>query len=160
MKAYFTKQSTNSQTFVLTSLKWIVERFIEIIVIIDGADECSDREEFCELLESFIECENVKVLVASRPERDIETAPAFCGKPTINIDDAVKDDISTHVSWYIEKDRKLRRHRPDLKNDLLVKLIAKCDGMWVLSVTKIDELGSDGCSANLTISETLEASSI
>ena len=130
VKARFDESTSISLELVQLSLTWISqELFSEIFVIIDGVDECLDRDEFCQSLGRLIKDSKLRVLVASRPERDIATADVFLGKPALNIDEAVKTDISTHVSWYIERDRKLRRHRPELKTELLVKLTAKCDGM-------------------------------
>jgi len=122
-----------SGEFVLSSLEWIGDFFSEIFIIIDGVDECSNRDEFCESLRRLVERTKMSVLVVSRPEHEIATADVFIGKSTLNIDDAVKLDISTHVRWYMEKDKKLQRYRPELKADLLVELTTKCDGMWNLA---------------------------
>jgi hypothetical protein len=116
--------------FVLSTLKWISEYFSDIFVIIDGIDECSDREGFCESLGYLVQVKTFKVLVAGRPEHDIATADVFRGKSIVRIDDVVvNNDISTHVRWYIEKDRKLRRHSGELKMELLTLITSKCDGM-------------------------------
>jgi hypothetical protein len=129
IKTRFDESKNLSIERVQLFLNWISQFFSEIYVIIDGVDECTDRDEFCESLGHLVKNSNIKVLVASRPEQDIATAQVFLGKPALNIDEAVKTDISTHVEWYIEKDRKLRRHKPALKAQLLAKLTAKSDGM-------------------------------
>jgi hypothetical protein len=129
VKARFTKPINISLEYVLSSLNWISEHFSDVFLVIDGADECSDREEFCESLAQLVESRKIKVLVASRPEHDIATAAVFTAKPTLNIDEAVKDDIATHVSCYMDRDRKLKRLREGLKAELLKAITAKCDGM-------------------------------
>jgi len=129
VKTYFTENTIFKEDFVLSSLKWVSRYFSEIFIIIDGVDECSDRNKFCESLGYLVETDNVKVLVASRPEHDIATADVFLTKPFLNIDEDVKLDISTHVNWCMEKDKKFLRYRPELKAELLGKLTTKCNGM-------------------------------
>jgi len=148
-----------SGEFVLSSLEWIGDFFSEIFIIIDGVDECLNREEFCESLGRLVERTNMSVLVVSRPEHDIATADVFLGKSTLNIDDAVKLDISTHVSWYMEKDKKLRRYRPELKAELLVTLTTKCDGMCLAFQINTNVVGSNGSNANLNTFEPFEHNS-
>lgn len=121
---------STSLSHVLSSLKWIFQHFSDVFLVIDGVDECSDRQEFCESLALLVENHTIKVLVTSRPEHDIATAAVFMGQPVLNIEEAVKYDISTHVSCYIEKDRKLKRLRAELKAEILKQITAKCDGMW------------------------------
>jgi hypothetical protein len=129
VKARFSRSSSFSRDNVLASLAWISQHFSQAFLVIDGVDECSDRERFSESLARLVERGMIKVLVASRPEHDIATAAVFMGKPILNIDDAVKDDISIHVGCYIEKDRKLKRLSPELKAEILRKMTSKCDGM-------------------------------
>jgi len=133
VKARFSEPTIISLEYVLSSLNWISELFSDVFLVIDGADECSDREEFCESLAQLVESRKIKVLIASRPEHDIVTAAVFTAKPTLNIDDAVKDDIATHVSRYMDRDRKLKRLGAELKGELLKAITAKCDGMWCLT---------------------------
>lgn len=121
---------STSLSHVLSSLKWIFRHFSDVCLVIDGVDECSDRQEFCESLALLVENHKIKVLVASRPEHDIATAAVFMGQPILNIEEAVKYDISTHVSCYIEKDRKLKRLRAELQAEILKQITTKCDGMW------------------------------
>jgi len=129
VKARFTDRTIFSRDFVHSSLKWIAESFSEVFILIDGIDECPDRENFCMSLGCLSESSNVKVLVAGRPEHDIATTDVFRGTAVLKIDEDVRDDITTHVRWCIERDRKLRRHSAELKVELLTKLTAKCDGM-------------------------------
>jgi len=133
MKTRFSESPKVTNDFVLSFLNWISEYFSEVFLVIDGVDECSDYEEFCESLARLVESPTIKVFVASRPEHGIATANVFVAKPVLNIDDKVKCDISTHLSHYIENDRKLKRLRPELKCELLNTISAKCGGMYALT---------------------------
>lgn len=137
VKSRFPDNMTFSKEFVLSSLKWIADFFSEIFIVIDGADECSDRDEFCESVGRLVESNKVRVLVASRPEHDIATADVFREKLILDVDDSVKNDISTHVSWYIEKDRKLRQNTGAFKEELIRTLVAKSDGMCPLALDEV-----------------------
>jgi len=68
IRTRFADGVTFSRAFVLSSLNWISEYFSDIYVVIDGVDECSDREAFCESLGSWVKISKLQVLVASRPE--------------------------------------------------------------------------------------------
>lgn len=129
VKARFKAKPNFLLSDILSSLEWMSSHFTEVYVIIDGIDECSDRETFCLSIRRLISVANMKLLVAGRPEQDIAASDAFHGKPTLSIDEAIKVDISTHVNWYIESDQKLCRKKEALKQDIENTLIEKSNGM-------------------------------
>ena len=94
-----------SMELLVTELEWISHCFCRTYLIVDGLDECFNRETIPAALHRLSKRANV--LVASRAEIDINIA--FLGEPYINIDDAIGEDILTHVRWQMENNRKFDR---------------------------------------------------
>lgn len=126
VKQRFKENLRQSKEFFERNITWIFRFFEEVYIVIDGLDECSDRAMTISMLPT-LSMKNTHVLVTSRPEVDI--AKAFHGLKTMNIDESVQCDITTHVKWQFETDDKLRLIRPSLKLEIQETLLARCDGM-------------------------------
>ena len=114
-----------SEETIVSDLEWIVHWFSDVYLIIDGIDECSKRETLPFVLQCL--AERAEVLVTSRPEKDL--ADVFIGKPCLNIDDPVKNDIIKHVKWQMANHEKLRNIRRSLKRNIENKLVTRSAGM-------------------------------
>jgi len=114
-----------SMELLVTELEWISHCFCNVYIIVDGIDECSERETIPANLLRL--SKRTKVLVTSRPEIDLMNA--FCGERSINIDAAVRRDICTYVQWQMESNRKLSHIRRSLKQKIQEELVAKSHGM-------------------------------
>lgn len=110
---------------IVSDLIWIVHWFIDVYFIIDGIDECSEKEALPFVLQCL--AERARVLVTSRPEKDL--IDVFLGSPRLNIDEPVKNDIIKHVKWQMANHEKLRNIRPSLKRNIENKLVTKSAGM-------------------------------
>lgn len=110
---------------IISDLTWIVHWFSDVYLIIDGIDECSDRETLPLLLPCLAEV--ARVLVTSRPEKDL--IDVFIGEPCLNIDEPVNNDIIKHVKWQMANHEKLRDIRPSLKRKIENKLVTRSAGM-------------------------------
>jgi hypothetical protein len=101
--------------------------FSEVDFIIDGLDECVQREELLDLLPVLVK-DNTRLLVASRPEIDI--VKAWGDKPQLQMElEAVKDDITKHVQFQFEFDKRLKLTRSPLKDQMISQLVDKSSGM-------------------------------
>jgi ATP/maltotriose-dependent transcriptional regulator MalT len=101
----------------------------EVYLVVDGLDECENREELLTTLSSLPSCQSssINLLVTSRPETDIDKA--FSGKPRLQIDQLVRADISSYVSWRLTHEEKLKRIKGGLKEEIQEKLVTKGAGM-------------------------------
>jgi hypothetical protein len=129
------KHKGSSSTVSVDNLESIFEKVTssidEVYLVVDGLDECENREELLATLSSlpsYNQSSSINLLVTSRPETDIDNA--FSGKPRLQIDHLVRSDISAYISWRLAHDEKLKRIKPDLKREIQEKLEAKGAGMY------------------------------
>lgn len=125
-----------SMELLITELEWISHSFCSVYIIVDGLDECMERDTIPASLQRL--SKRAKVLVTSRPEVDIKFA--FVGERSINVDKAVRNDICIHVQWQTEVNQKLCYIRPSLKRKIQEDLIAKSGGMYTFQVTQFSYL--------------------
>ena len=102
-------------------------------LIIDAADECSDRASLLRLISDVkANCPNVSMLVTSRKEQDIEenlrpqAKHAFCIE-----DDIVTNDIRLHVQSQLRCDDRLKNWSRELKSEVEDALVSGAKGMYV-----------------------------
>jgi hypothetical protein len=116
--------------------------FDEVMVIIDALDECgNDRSKVVELLASLNAVDfNIKTLFTSRLETDIELHLGSYEKISIA---ATSSDLRLYVAAEIEgrSRRKLLRTRdPDLKKEIMDRLIDGAEGMFRWVACQLDYL--------------------
>jgi hypothetical protein len=115
-------------------LREVSRSFSAVNIIIDGLDEISfDRSDTVEKLEQIdIASSHTKTLFASRREFDIEQALERYKKISIA---AQSSDLELYVASEIESrttKRQLNIKDPDLKEQIMKRLINGSDGMYVL----------------------------
>ena len=115
-------------------LEEIFKYFDQIILVIDGLDECGDNtDEVTEALANVANCsDNVTVALASRDEYniDLKLRDSF---PRVPIG-ARKEDILLYVGSEIDKrvkDGRLRTSNVNIKDEILKRLSEDADGMYV-----------------------------
>ena len=102
----------------------------DVVVIVDGVDECPDRQAICELLVQL--AKKMKVLVVSRREKDI--IDGFAKERGLEITEALTSpDIAMHVEWMLEHDPKLKVLKESMKMTIKAHLITKSRGGFALS---------------------------
>lgn len=109
--------------------------FDEVMIIIDALDECgNDRSKVVELL-AILNADgfNIKTLFTSRLETDIEVHLQSYEKISIA---ATSSDLKLYVASEIEsrsRKRLLRTRDPDLKKEIMDRLVEGAEGMfrWV-----------------------------
>jgi hypothetical protein len=111
-------------------LRKMLRLFQSISIIVDGVDECRDPATVTEALTSIAgESHNVRLLIFSRHEADIE--PFLDDFHQISIA-AESQDLRLYVPAEIEKRTRLRKLRiqdPDVKDEIVEKLVNGADGM-------------------------------
>ena len=98
-------------------------------ILTDGIDECpQDWNLPLSLLQLVTDFSPVKLLVTCRPEKEIETQFKDC--PRIEITEALlSNDLQIYVQWNLEFDEKLKRMKPNTKEETKKKLLAQHGGM-------------------------------
>ncbi|KAI1111850.1 hypothetical protein F5Y14DRAFT_424217 [Nemania sp. NC0429] len=125
------------------SLEEMFKCFDQVILIIDGLDECGDNtDEITQRLASIAECSiNVTMALVSRNEYNID----------LNLRDsfkkitagARKEDILLYTAAEIDKrvkDHRLRITSTELKDEILTKLSNEADGMFRWAACQLDYL--------------------
>lgn len=97
----------------------------DMVVIVDGVDECLDRAGICRLLVQL--AEKMKVLVASRREKDITDVLGKERRLEMT-EELTSSDIATHVRWMLEHDPKLKPIKDSMKTTIKTCLSAKSKG--------------------------------
>jgi hypothetical protein len=113
---------------LIGTLKRIATSFDRVCVIIDGLDECENRELLLRELAEF-HIDNVCMLVTSRPEDDIQRALKERAKMTME-EGYVQHDIAIYIDWMLENDDKLNRMKSSLKYEIKDILMGKSGGMY------------------------------
>lgn len=124
-----TKPTTVEELFDL--LKTMASHFATSMIILDGLDEISTaRADVVELLGNLSsDVGRIKTLFASREESDIGHCLQHFEKLSIA---ARSSDLRLYVASEIEtriRKRQLRIHDPNLKEEIMKRLIDKADGM-------------------------------
>ena len=116
--------------------------FDEVMIIIDALDECgNDRSRVVELL-AILNAEgfNIKTLFTSRLETDIEVHLESYEKISIA---ATSSDLKLYVASEIEsrsRKRLLRTRNPDLKKEIMDRLVEGAEGMFRWVACQLDYL--------------------
>lgn len=121
---------------LLETLRRILSSFIDVYVILDALDECSEQEDLLGFLSRIMSwgVDHLHILTSSRPERVIEEGiqHLISYDNTIKVQsDLINDDIRTYIRGRLDSDTKLKRwqKRPDVKNEIEASLMKKADGM-------------------------------
>lgn len=121
---------------LLDMLRAIVGEFPAAYVVLDGLDECADREGLLGVLTKFVrwELENLHMIVLSRDELDIRRSlEDICNeRDTVCLRSGLVDeDIGRYVRHRLANDKKLRRWHKDheIRQEIETQLMEKAQGM-------------------------------
>lgn len=121
---------------LLITLHQILYPFEDVYLILDGLDECSEREEVLADIEELTGWKDIQLhlLATSRREKIIEESmKSFAGdKKKICIQSLlVKDDIRAYVQYRLQNDQRLKRWRKqfDMQQEIENTLVDNADGM-------------------------------
>lgn len=112
---------------MIEAIHSIAKHFHEVYIVIDGIDECSAQTDLCKIAIELAVVP-IKVLVTSRPEREI--SEIFFEKIQLEITEEISSaDISTHVDWIFRNDLILKKIKLDLKGHIMSQLVSRNNGV-------------------------------
>ncbi|KAL1985679.1 hypothetical protein VTN96DRAFT_7546 [Rasamsonia emersonii] len=134
---------------LLDMLRAIMQEFPASYIVLDGLDECPDREGLLGVLTKIVrwELENLHMIVLSRDEPDIRRSlEDICNeKDTVCLRSGLVDeDIGRYVRHRLANDKKLRRWHKDheIRQEIETKLIEKAQGMFRWAACQMDMLAN------------------
>ncbi|KAF4631092.1 hypothetical protein G7Y89_g7033 [Cudoniella acicularis] len=105
LEALFTGSRQQPTTDALTStLQQIIGDFQQTFILIDALDECNQREELLELMETIVgwKSEKVHILATSRREREIEEAlQPLITDQILEIEETLRDGAHGMFRWVV-----------------------------------------------------------
>ena len=134
----------------------LLEDFVEVYIVIDALDECTERKAALKFLKKMKNAEfaHVHVLVTSRKEDDIERALQSIASECIDLQNQGTDaDIQRYIEDQLETDDTLRRRPPSVRNEIKDALLSKAKGMFRWVVCQLDVLRE--CDTPIELAEAL-----
>lgn len=108
-------------------------RFDKVFMVVDALDECTDRAGFASGLQRFLgENSNVKILLTSRHEMDLERLITPVASHRLALKEYMKSDIKKYLQAEIEtrlQQGTLKLRQKGLVSDIVAKIEEKADGM-------------------------------
>ncbi|RYO14807.1 Vegetative incompatibility protein [Alternaria arborescens] len=141
-------QRKPSSHALLQVIKEAAQEFTHVYVVLDALDECAQRSELMDMLETVAEwqLDNLHLLMTSRKERDIERSlegyikeqDAVCLQR-----DAVDQDIQRYVQQRLLVDKGLAKWNKDaaVRQEIEAALMRGACGMFRWAVCQLDTLG-------------------
>ena len=119
-----------------TLLKALIDLYEKTFIVLDALDECEDRQDLLNFLESAIRWKSQKlnIVMTSRKLKDFEDFfDAEIEEWTrISIqNENVDEDIRSYVYGKLQNDRKFKRWQgqPKAREEIVTRLMEKSDGM-------------------------------
>jgi DNA replicative helicase MCM subunit Mcm2 (Cdc46/Mcm family) len=114
-------------------IKQFCFRFDDVFMVVDALDECVDRKGFtCGLRRFREENENIKLLLTSRYEVDLERLIAPVASHRLALKEYMKSDIKMYLNAEIEtrlQQGTLKLRQKSLVSDIVTAIEGKADGM-------------------------------
>lgn len=122
---------------LLDLLGVVLGYFTRTFIILDALDESTERSTLLLAIGKLIktrDLKNTSFLFTSRKEYDIDNE--FSKHPVCRVciqTDEVASDVKLYVIEHIEKDERLRKLQPGLKDHIMLTLATRAKGMYVFS---------------------------
>ncbi|KFY49012.1 hypothetical protein V495_00825 [Pseudogymnoascus sp. VKM F-4514 (FW-929)] len=146
---------------LMNVLEQMLLEFPQSYLILDALDECANRAELLSILEQIArwQLEEMRVLVTSRKERDIESSlNEIVNKECIIClqHQVVDKDIQTYVRQRLSNDKGLKKWQRDveIRQEIETALTEGSCGMFRWAVCQMDTLG--GCRSRLALRTALK----
>jgi hypothetical protein len=99
-------------------------------LVLDGLDECPNREPLLELLPSMMANGSFAIFLSSRIEQDIRDALSFADALSLRSEQShIGSDIARHIEREVERRPQLTRLNAELKLKILETLSLNANGM-------------------------------
>jgi hypothetical protein len=110
----------------------ILDKFQHVYIVIDGVDQCPERNALLKWIRAMITWRNGKLhlLVTSRAERDIINVLSPYDSVGMVPDD-VNADIKLYVDHVLQNDEVFGQLAPDIRSNLRTRLLASAGGMYI-----------------------------
>jgi hypothetical protein len=121
-----------SMDIIVTTLKEMLGDFRQVFIILDALEECHQRGELLELLETICDwqLEKIHMLATSRRDTDIVECLELLATGQICLEgEHVDADIRTYISEELRTERNLRKWSADIKVEIQEALMSGADGM-------------------------------
>lgn len=114
------------------ALRAVLMKGVKAIITVDALDECSEPEELVQFIGEMRSWETAdfRLLVVSR--RHFEGSDALEDLEPVHVSiqaEAANNDILRFVQEILNKDLKLKRWPPQVKNEIETALVSKSNGM-------------------------------
>lgn len=136
--SYETGQRQPSLDTLLEVLHQIIQELPQSYIVLDALDECTERAELMEMVETMLEwqVEKLHILVTSRRERDIELTLGRLvdNRNMICLQSNLVDiDIRRYVRQRLSVDKNLEKWQkdPDIVLDIETTLMKGAHGMYI-----------------------------
>ncbi|KAJ7742082.1 ankyrin repeat-containing domain protein [Mycena metata] len=119
---------------VVNVLNSSLEEFSQVFIIVDAMDECPDFQRKVLLKQLAALGSNVNLMITSRPNISADSS-SFSNLVVLDIQ-AAAGDIQAYINAQIESSPYLPKHiqrRPELREEILTKVIDTADGMFLLA---------------------------
>ncbi|KFY32241.1 hypothetical protein V493_00374, partial [Pseudogymnoascus sp. VKM F-4281 (FW-2241)] len=147
---------------LMNVLQQMLQEFPQSYLILDALDECADRPELLSILEQIAgwQLEEMRVLVTSRRERDIESSleDIVNRECVICLQHQVVDkDIQTYVRQRLSDDKGLKKWQKDaeIRHEIETTLMEGSRGMFRWAVCQMDTFGK--CRTRFALQKALKA---
>ena len=117
-------------------LKTLIDLYEKNYIVLDALDECEDRQELLDFLQSAIgwRSQKLNVVITSRKLKEFEDFfdAEIEERSRLSIqNEKVDDDIRSFVHGKLQNDRRFRRWRgqPKVREEIVTRLMEKSDGM-------------------------------
>jgi hypothetical protein len=115
----------------------ILDKFLQVYIMIDALDECTDREKTLNWVNKLISdtiCKpsNLHVVVTSRPERDIDVIFAALDPHSIDIGESNTKDIADYLTFHMES--KFTKYDENTRAKIMSELEGHAEGSYVYLV--------------------------
>ncbi|KAF2440363.1 HET-domain-containing protein, partial [Karstenula rhodostoma CBS 690.94] len=132
----------------LEAVRSTLQEFGQVYIIIDALDECKQRSELMDMLETVAgwQPNNLHLLLTSRKERDIESSleKIVTEEDTICLQrDEVDKDIQRYIQQRLSDDKGLAKWNKDaaVRQEIEAAMMSGARGMFRWAVCQLDRLG-------------------
>ncbi|OBT50693.1 hypothetical protein VE04_09070 [Pseudogymnoascus sp. 24MN13] len=147
---------------LMNVLQQMLLEFPQSYLILDALDECADRSELLSILRQIArwQLEEMRVVVTSRKERDIENSLEVIVNREFIIclqHQVVDKDIQTYIRQRLSDDEGLKKWQKDdeTRREIEATLMEGSRGMFRWAVCQMDTLGK--CRTRLALQKALKA---
>ncbi|TGZ81503.1 hypothetical protein EX30DRAFT_319098, partial [Ascodesmis nigricans] len=122
-------------------LQLLANRAGNLVVLVDALDECKDRIGFLRMMKKVQNVASINFLFTSREELDIKTEVG--DQPKLHITPSViDDDIKLFIKEEIVRHPRLRKLKPDLKEEVQLILSNGAHGMFRWAACQLESIAS------------------